>query len=167
MRKFKQGFTIIEILIVLVISSSFMALSVSQYRDFAQRQSLTVARRQVLSTLTAAQKDAISGRKPQGTPPCVGDLAGYIVQFNAAAGATSYTTFAECTAIPGPGVTWTNLKSENLPEGITAAIFPGPWAGVRFLPLSEGVSQATNIVLTSTDTGQTITISISSYGRID
>lgn len=169
---YRDGFTIIEVLIVLVISSLFMVFGVAQYRNFSQRQSMNVAYRLVTSDLVAAQKDAISGRKPQGaaySTPCEGDLVGYVVEFDSSTAATSYSVSAECLVPPsGPSISVTNLKNVNLPEGVTADILPDSAPSlVRFLPLTQGVTQAIDIVLTSSETGQTTTISITDNGKIE
>lgn len=90
-----RGFTIVEIVIVIVISSVFMTFGVSRYREFARRQEVVVVKRSIISDLRQAQKDSISGRKPVdfNGQSCLGTLSDYSVDF----GIDSYEITVNCT----------------------------------------------------------------------
>jgi len=60
----RRGFTLIEVLIVIVILGIIMAVGSVQFREFERRQAVVAAKRQVLADVRAAQADAASGRKP-------------------------------------------------------------------------------------------------------
>lgn len=70
----KRGFSIIEILTVVMISLIFLVVSFSGYREFTRRQDVTVAKRDIVADMRTAQKNAIIGNKPTG---CAGTLVGY------------------------------------------------------------------------------------------
>jgi len=91
-----QGYTIIELVIVVVISSLLLSVGYAQYRDFANRQEVQVARRQIDADLRHAQADALAGRKPAG---CNGTLEGYAFEIIVAVGFPSpeYETYALCS----------------------------------------------------------------------
>ncbi len=62
----KKGYTLIEILIVLVIMGLLFAAGYANYRDFSRRQQVISAMRALRSDLRLAQEQAIEGKKPPG-----------------------------------------------------------------------------------------------------
>lgn len=144
----RRGFTLIEVLIVIVILGVIMAVGSVRFREFERRQAVVSAKRQLLGDVRAAQSDAVSGRKPTG---CTGTLQGYGFQVTGTAGPASYRTFARCSA--GAGTADLVTKSAELGESITISL---PSVNpVLFKPVAEG----TNMV-----EGTSVTINIGSSG---
>ncbi|HEX6977377.1 MAG TPA: GspH/FimT family pseudopilin [Patescibacteria group bacterium] len=70
----KDGYTLIEILVVLVIMGILFAVGYANYRDFSRQQLVINAMRTLRADLRLAQEQAIEGKKPTG---CTGNLSGY------------------------------------------------------------------------------------------
>lgn len=70
----KNGYTIVELLIVISILALFAAFGFANFRGFSQRQEVANSTEQVISDLRFAQSQALAGTKPTS---CTGDLQGY------------------------------------------------------------------------------------------
>ncbi len=101
------GYTLIEILIVIVIMGLLFAVGYANYRDFSRQQAVTSAMRALRADLRLAQEQAIEGKKPPG---CTGTLTGY--KFTVANNLI-YQISAYCT---GGDIV---VKTISLPSGIT------------------------------------------------
>lgn len=135
-----SGFTIVEVLIVIVIIGMIVVVGSVRFREFSQRQALVNAKRLVLSDLRAAQSDANSGRKPD---TCTDTLTGYSFDL---INTTTYEVYALCGS---PSVL---IKRVTMPSGITLTMSIDP-------VIFRSVSQGTNL------TGsQVSTITISNSG---
>lgn len=148
----KKGFTIVELLVVIVIISMVMAAGSIGYRQFAQRQKIVNLKRQVVGDIRAAQSDAASGRKPAG---CSDTLEGYAFTVTSP---TSYKVYADCT------VNDVDIKNVTLPTGssISANVYP-----VIFRALANGTNLSAGASATITlSAGLTDTIRIFSGGEI-
>lgn len=145
-KKNKSGFTLIEILIVIVILGIIMAIGSVRFRDFSRRQATASAKRQLLADVRAAQSDASSGRKPEG---CTGALLGYGFRVTGTTGPASYEIFARCSQ--GAGSQDFAVIQARLPDGISITI---PSVNpVIFKPLSQG---------TNLPSASTVTVNINS-----
>ena len=60
----KSGFTLIELMVVMLIMSLLFGLGFANFRDFQRRQILEGAVRAVKGDLRYAQELALAGRKP-------------------------------------------------------------------------------------------------------
>lgn len=135
-----NGFTIVEVLIVIVIIGMIMVVGSVRFREFSQRQAVVNAKRMILSDLRAAQSDATSGRKPD---TCTDTLTGYSFD---RINSTTYEIYALCGS---PSVL---IKRATVPGGITFTMTIEPL-------IFRSVSQGTNLT-----TGQVSTITIVNSG---
>lgn len=123
MRK-HRGFTIIELLVVIVIIGLIVVIGAGRYREFSQRQVVVSAKRQIMADIRSAQSDAASGRKPAD---CTGTLTGYAFSVTPP---STYRVYAVCA---GGNVT---IKNGTAPAGITlSAPSVNP---VIFYPVAQG-----------------------------
>ena len=125
------GYTLLEILIVLAISSTIFAVGYTGFREFARRQTLNAAVNSVKADLSLTVKQALDGKKPA---TCTGGLENYAFNITST---TTYTISASCdTAVVG--VNTVLVKSVTLPLGITLTTpFPNP---LEFKTLGQGTN---------------------------
>jgi len=149
----RKGFTIIEVLVVILIMGLIMGVGAVSYRDFQRKQMVVAAKRTVLADVRAAAADVASGRKPDG---CTGTLTGYSFEVMALNPA-SYKINAVCDG-------GTALVKEVRIPGISFDSLPI----VTFLPLSEGTDLSSPVTLTilSSSTSYTEKLEISPSGVI-
>lgn len=139
--RYKSGFSIVEILVVIVIIGVIMAVGSVGFRDFSKRQIVVNVKRQILSDIRAAQSDATSGRKPAG---CGENhtLAGYAFEVTGTSNPPSYRTFAICTI--GSVVQTFTTKQINLTRDVTLTVNfssqPSPPNVLVFKPLAQGTN---------------------------
>lgn len=157
----KKGFTIIEVLVVIVIIGLVMVVGSVRYREFSQRQTVVSAKRQILADIRAAQSDAASGRKPDG---CTANhtLTGYGFEVIGTANPASYRTYAVC-ALGGVSANYVT-KQTNLPQGVTITQPPV----IIFKPLAEGtnIPSGTSRVITINTGVNSDTVTVTSAGEI-
>ena len=65
----QNGYTLIEILVVITIMATLFGFGYANFRDFSRRQALQGAVKQVQGSLRKVQQSAISGVKPND-PKC-------------------------------------------------------------------------------------------------
>ncbi|OGM28437.1 hypothetical protein A2962_04750 [Candidatus Woesebacteria bacterium RIFCSPLOWO2_01_FULL_39_61] len=152
-RKNEAGFTLVELIIVIVTMVLIFSLGYANYRGFQRRQHLESAVRMVMGDLRLAQGMALAGRKPEepvGNACQTNVLGGYVFSRTTGYSAgppeipASYTIYAVCpdwgqrVAVKGP---------IELPENINLLAFGG---GNRFIfrVLGRGTDRNTDIVLT-------------------
>ena len=63
----KKGYTLVELLVVILIMGIFLQLGFTSLRDFSRRQAAFSAARQVEGDIRFAQSLALSGNKPEGS----------------------------------------------------------------------------------------------------
>ena len=153
----RDGFTLIEILMVCVISVMFLGVGFAGFRDFSRRQEVLVARRTVLSDLNLAQKNAQTGTKPDS---CNGSLEGYSFEITSTNPAR-YEVSAVCTNNEVLQLTKSLSTGVTINTPATNPIIFGPLNRGTNLPRNTPVS----LVLTSE--GHTQTISITWAGEIN
>lgn len=144
----KKGFTLIEVLIVIVILGIIMGIGSVRFRDFARRQSVITAKRQILADVRSVQSDAVSGRKPEA---CTGTLQGHGIRITGTTGPARYELFARCSS--GVASQDYMTKQAELVSDIT--ITTPSVNPILFKPLAEG----TNI-----PAGASATININNAG---
>ena len=64
--KINGGFSMIELLVVLVIIAILFGLGMVNFRDYARKQTVSAAARQVESDIRLAQQMSFEGKKPMG-----------------------------------------------------------------------------------------------------
>jgi len=145
-----QGFTLIEMLVVLSFIGILTSLGIASYSSYNSSQSVQSSATDVETLLASAKSRAISQVIPSscGTNP----LTGYQVDFTISAG--QYTLSAICGS--------KQVQSTNaLPSQITFAT--GSTASVLFSVATGTVSPATILI---TGYGKTKTITVSQTGII-
>ena len=156
----RNGFTLIEILVVLTITGILFGVGFASYRDFSRRQSIQGTAKMVQGDLRKAQQNAMSGLKPED-PKCNDPqiLNGY--NFNVDPSGTNYTILANCSGgnvIIGDAI--------NLPSGITISSSLNP---ILFKVLGTGTNvpiAGSTIILTQDVTNNKSTIFVGSAGDI-
>ncbi|MEK7521379.1 MAG: prepilin-type N-terminal cleavage/methylation domain-containing protein [Patescibacteria group bacterium] len=124
-----RGYTLIEILIVLVIATILFFGGFGAYREFTRRQILNGVYNELGVNLSFARELAWAGEKPTG---CTGVLAGYVVAFLA----ESYTISATC---PNSII----VRTITLPSGVTIAS-----TNFMYKVLGQGTTLPASVVAT-------------------
>ncbi|SRR5258708_7868791 len=150
-----EGYTLIEILIVLAITGILFTIGYNSFQDYSRQQALVAAARSMQTDLRQAQESAIAGTKPTG---CV-TLNGY--QFNVLTSST-YEIDANCTN------NVIQIKLSSLPVGLTVAT-PNP-NPIIFKSLAQGtnipLANTATITITQTSTQNVRNVTIGSNGNI-
>lgn len=151
-----SGFTLLELLIVIMIMGLLFGVGLANYRDFARRQSLLGISRKIKGDLRLAQQLAITGNKPTD---CV-VLEGY--QFNWVS-STNYQIEALCSNSIYAVMTVDDIF------GNTSMSAPSP-DPLLFRVLANGTnitaSLTATITLTQAGFGNSAVITVTSAGDI-
>jgi len=153
----KKGYTLIELLIVIVIMGIVFSIGYVNFQDYSRQQALLAAVRSIETDIHQTQEYALSGNIPAA---CTTLLNNY--KFNVTS-STTYEIDATCT----PNTT-IQIKIFNVAAGMTiAAPNPNP---IVFKTLGQGTNIASGgtarIVVTQTLTGKTRTITIGETGNV-
>ena len=145
-----SGYTLLELLMVVLIMGILVGLGAAGYRDFSRRQYITTAKQSITSGLRFAQSEASAGKKGACAS---GDFQGYIFDMQT----SSFSISIACTT--GNIL----LQTKSLEADVTAVTTP---AGlITFSPLAVGTGSDTTIEITHS--GSSTTINISSQGNIE
>ncbi len=133
---FREGFTLIEILVTISIVGLLLTAGLVYYQDFNRRQILNQAAKDLSSNLRLAQSRALAGEKPQEWCDGEGEtLVGYRLLFSSE---TEYQLMAVCSSAEVK-----ITKSVKLPHNII-----GPsGTGVLFKVLAQGAEAETSFLL--------------------
>lgn len=153
----KNGYTLIEILIVLAITGFVFTLGYGGFRTYSQRQQVTALVRSINADLRLAQEQAFAGKKPAG---CTGAFNGY--KFNINPSSLTYTVAASCANADEV------IKTGSIPEGFTiTAPSTNP---IIFKPIGQGTNipsgTSVTISITNTSINYTQAVVIGSGGDI-
>ncbi len=142
-----QGYTLIEVLIVLVISTVLFFGGFGAYREFTRRQLLNGVYKELQVNLSLARELSISGEKPTA---CSGVLIGYSVVF----AGSSYTVSATC---PNSVL----VRTINLPSGLTITA-----TNFMYKVLGQGTNLAGDaaVVVSFPAVGRTVNATITKEG---
>lgn len=146
----KRGYTLIELLIVIVIISLITGIGLATYRDYQRRQEVVNVARQLKSDIRLAQEYAQAGIKPSGCGPDA--LQGYAFRADPDQSPQSYYLTAYCNnteLLP-------RTKEVTLPANVTMTTTL-PTTGL--LLIFKALTQGTNI-----PSGETYRIRISGGG---
>jgi prepilin-type N-terminal cleavage/methylation domain-containing protein len=142
---FSKGYTLIELLIVVVSVSLLFSLGYAGYRDYARRQQVESYARKIIADLRYTQEIAISGKKPASG--CT-TLNGYL--FDVQEAAQRYVISPVCD-----GATYaTPEKTETVPSGLAIRATGGLGDYALFNVLARGTNVPPGSPLTIT-IGQT------------
>lgn len=133
------GFTLLELLVVIMTMTLLFGLTYANFRDFQRRQYLESAERLVEGDLRLAQQLALSGRKPDTTPDNICEsrvLHGY--RFHR----TSVDTYDIEAFCPGPGTNVYVIKSEELSALLQIHAGGIPGNTVTFKVVSGGIADS-------------------------
>ncbi|MCH7641075.1 hypothetical protein IID22_02690 [Patescibacteria group bacterium] len=158
-----QGFSIIELVVVIGTMALLFSLGYANYRDFQRRQQLDSVINEFKTDLRLAQQLALTGNKPTGCTT----LEGYRIRRD---GDKSYKILAYC----GSPVTCSVdpdycVKDVNLPSNISIGTFaPSPGNRFMFQVLARGVDRdgETTITFTQDVTGDTRSVIVTPSGEI-
>jgi len=151
-----RGFSLIELLVVLVIISLVFGLGYANFRGYQRKQAVMAAGRQIEGDLRMAQEYADQGYKPSGC----GGMSGYIFQVNSSP-ANTYNIIADC----GLGANNPKIKANiGLPLGMTLT----PATSIKFKVLKEGLepAAATTFTITSLVENTIVDIKVAVNGVI-
>lgn len=158
--KLISGYTIIELLIVIVITAMLFGIGYTNYRQFARNQALLATANKLKTDIRLAQQLALTSDKP--TAGC-SVLTGY--NFNIDTANRRYAIYPVCGGVP----LGTAVKDELIDSGVTT-VAVSPVNPIYFKVLGQGTnipagSQVT-ITLTQGVTLVTKTIVVTSSGEI-
>lgn len=126
----QKGYTMIELLIVIVSIGLLFSLGYAGYRQYARRQAVESFARQIKADLRYAEELAASGKKPTGCS----SLGGY--EFNIQEPLQQYQVNAYCDG----SAFGTPEKTESVPSGLVVRASGGAGDSVFFNILSRGTN---------------------------
>lgn len=158
--KKREGFTLIEILVVISIAGLLVTMGIASYMEFNRRQILDQASKTILNDLRYIQSRASVGDKGP-TDTCSSPLTGWYFEV---VDSNHYELYGNCGSD-------FSLKSTALPTNLS---FVSPVAGTKILfkPLGLGVDLGVNPSMTitiqySTDTSKQKSIILTTSGTIN
>lgn len=169
MKKTAQGYTLIELLIVMVLIGILVTIGLTTFQSYAQQQSLISVVRMIQTDLRLTQGLAVAGNKPS---QCVNQAnpndPNYTLNSYSLLVTSSSSYSVEANCIVGGANSVVIIKSVSIPAGITITNpFPNP---VVFKTLSQGTNiQAASsaiIFIRQASTGNIKSITIGSNGDV-
>lgn len=158
--KQKNGYTLIEILVVLTIIGLLFSLGYVNFRDFSRRQALIGATSSVQGDLRLAQSNAISGQKPSDCGVS-NTLESYSFNITSTALPSEYKIEANCGGAP------VVVKDVILSDISLSMPSTNP---LKFKILGQGTNldgvTDWTLNLTQNVTGKTATVTVTSGGEI-
>lgn len=127
------GYTLIELLLVMVIIAIVFSFGTANYKNFQKRQALEAATRNVMGDLRLAQEFALAGKVDD--PATCTNFEGYVFARADPPTTNKYYIYKRCNG------TNTEYKSVTLQSGVTIAV-RGRNGGHReftFMPLGKGL----------------------------
>lgn len=162
MHSAQRGYTLIEIIIVLTISSLLFVGGYTQYREYSRRQVLNNTVEELKNNLNLARQLAFSGEK--ATSGCIlasETLQGYQINFTS----SSYSIKSVCSS-----TATSNRSTFALPAAVTISTSGLPTISgttyVIYKVVGKGTNLSSNGTITVTDTvmNKTSTVVITPKG---
>jgi prepilin-type N-terminal cleavage/methylation domain-containing protein len=156
-----RGFTIIELLIVLLVMTILFSVGYANYRGYARRQRFMAVIRQLEGDIRMTQTLASSGTKPDGCS----SLKGYRFEVNV--NAISYSIIPVCENLVADAV-----KTATLGDNITAVSTNDTDNGILFYVLGRGtdidlsVGEPFVINITDDNSGTASAVSVGTNGEV-
>lgn len=132
------GYTLVELLVVITISTIIFGVGIAGYREFSRRQALAGVLKQVKADLRLSQQLALTGQKPEGVT--CNKLDGYTFTKTG----LGYTITANCV---NPTVANYLIKTVDLPPDTTISA-----GSVKYKILGQGTSLSSTLTFTITNT---------------
>ena len=169
--KVNSGFSMIELLVVLVIVGILFGLGFMNYRDYARKQTVTAAARQVESDIRLARQMAFEGYKPEG---CDNNdyLYGYKFLVNAD---NTYNIIAQCNEGAATinidvkedvALSSDNLTLDSSPLNFNSIVFRSVGQGIEIEGANVGDSNI-SVTITQETTGYNAVLSIGTHVLVD
>lgn len=156
-KKLRRGFTLIEMVVALSITTIVFGLGLVTYQNFSKKQTVEQAALNLKADLHLTKDKALSGQKPTGW--CFGPgetLSGWRLDLTT----FGYEILPVCSGGSSPnGVV---IKTISFPTGVTS----NATDQILFKVLSQGVNSGYTIVLSDVS-GNSQTISINNSGLIN
>lgn len=149
---FIKGFTLIEVIIMVVVVSVLSGLGLAYYNSFSEQKKLEEAKDQFVVVLNLARQKAIAADKTP-SPTCA-DFKNYNIYFPAI---SSYGLRFYCDT------TYLTVQNYSLPSGIQ---FTSVHSTITFSKLT-GYTTATNVIIKNTSLSECYQIDISTMGVIN
>lgn len=134
----KEGYTLVEVLVVLGVVSILFSVGFANFRDFSRRQVLAGVVKQIQGDVRLAQQMSLSGLKPDDLGCSTENLNGISFGIEGNPG-RFYKIQAVCGDDPTQS-SYPTLKEVSLPSGITANISNMPVNPVIFKVLGQGTN---------------------------
>jgi Tfp pilus assembly protein FimT len=154
------GFTVIELLIVVVTMVLLFTIGFANFRGTQKRQELSSATQKIKTDLRYVQELALSNRSKPATCTL---LRGYKLKY---VDSKSYKIYANCNS----GASTTDIELDTNKIDISNK-FPdvtfSSFSDIIFLTLGRGVETSSNIVITVTNSTGSQTITITKGGEIN
>lgn len=153
-----QGYTLIELLIVVTIGVIIFSVGIASYREFSRRQDLLGVSKKMVADLRLAQQLALTGQKPEGSS--CSKLIGYTFERTSASG---YALYANCDN----GGVVSNVETKTL-EFDTNVTFTATTNSIQFKVLGQGTNLLVDNVFTLSNSvsGNTAVITVGVGGNI-
>lgn len=160
----KDGYTLIEILVVLTIIGILFGFGYAGFRDFSRRQALASLSKQIQGDLRLAQQMALSGKKPAecGSRQLDGVRFGiiqegqlYVYRLRSTCGGENYAPVV--------------IKEFYFSDDITPTFSAGSPNPLIFKVLGQGTNVGNTdwvLTLTQTGTGNVATVTVTAGGEI-
>ena len=147
-----KGFTLVELLVVLIILGVLTTLGITTYNRFHEGQVLVLATRKLKSNLQAAQTKAMTNKQPLSG--CT-NFSGYSVIFED----SSYRIAASCDEGEIDPETFSLPNNIVLNSGASSVLF-------KVRPGGTNLASDLSLEYAHETTGDTISVTITSTGEI-
>lgn len=161
----EDGYTLVEILVVLGIIGVLFSIGFASFRDFSRRQILAGVVKQMQADIRLAQQMSLSGQKPSELGCNTAVLSG--IYFNLEN--SRYQIKAGCGDDPTQ-TSYPTIKEVTLPTGISVNTNTLTVNPILFKVLGQGtnISKGSSVIITFTQeiTNNKADITVSSGGEI-
>ncbi len=148
----KDGFTIIELLVVISIMALFIGATLAQYNTYTQQLKLKNEAKKLVDVLELAKKKALSADLQDKN---CSNFTGYRLTTSV----NSYSLLFGCSSV------YTSVQNYNLPTNVTITVGTGDY---NFSPLMNNPIFISNTIrLKNSAINKCVNISISPIGIVD